>query len=466
MRLSIVCVLAMAYATTIWAGPPVVVLIVGDDLGYAELGCYGQAIIKTPGIDRMAREGMRFTAYRSGAPVCAPSRCCLLTGKHSGHTAIRDNREQKPHGQEPLTAGIPTLGNLFQSKGFATAAAGKWGLGTHEDGGDPLKRGFDHFVGYYCQRHAHNHFPSFLYNDGAKVPQAGNTDSDTGATWSQDVFEKQALDWLDLNKDKPLFLFLPVIVPHVALQAPEDAIAPYLGQFNDPPYVGGKGYRKHAHPRAAYAAMVSRMDRMAERIVERLRQQGRERDAWVAVTSDNGPTHGGVGGSDSTFFKSTGGLRGLKGSVYEGGIRVPLVVWAPGRVAPGSTSALDCYAPDLFATLAEIAQSPPKASDGISFLPTLIGNDGQKKHEYMYWEFPGYGGQQAVLAGNLKLVRTQLNSKKPKTELFNLATDRLELTDLAAAQPADVERLLKISRSARIPSKLFPFPALDEKTNE
>ncbi len=229
MRLSIVCVLALAYATTIWAGPPVVVLIVGDDLGYAELGCYGQAIIKTPGIDRMAREGMRFTAYRSGAPVCAPSRCCLLTGKHSGHTAIRDNREQKPHGQEPLAAGIPTLGNLFQSKGFATAAAGKWGLGTHEDGGDPLKRGFDHFVGYYCQRHAHNHFPSFLYNDGAKVPQAGNTDSDTGATWSQDVFEKQALDWLDLNKDKPLFLFLPVIVPHVALQAPEDAIAPYSG---------------------------------------------------------------------------------------------------------------------------------------------------------------------------------------------------------------------------------------------
>jgi arylsulfatase len=205
------------------------------------------------------------------------------------------------------------------------------------------------------------------------------------------------------------------------------------------------------------------MDRMAERIVERLRQQGRERDAWVAVTSDNGPTHGGVGGSDSTFFKSTGGLRGLKGSVYEGGIRVPLVVWAPGRVAAGSTSSLDCYAPDLFATLAEISQTPAIASDGISFLPTLLGQGGQKKHEYMYWGFSGYGGQQAVLAGSMKLVRTQLNSKKPKTELFDLSQDREELNNLAEARPADVDRLMKISRLAHTPSKLFPFPALDQK---
>lgn len=464
MRCFIPWLMTLALPTTIWAGPPVVVLIVGDDLGYAELGCYGQSIIKTPGIDRMAREGMRFTAYRAGAPVCAPSRCCLLTGQHSGHAAIRDNREQKLHGQEPLPAGIPILGSLFQNQGFTAVAAGKWGLGTHEDVGNPLKRGFQHFVGYYCQRHAHNHYPSFLYRDGVKVPQPGNTDGDTGATWSQDVFEKQALDWLDQYKDKPLFLFLPVIVPHVAVQAPEEAIAPYLGQFDDPPYVGGKGYRKHPHPRAAYAAMVSRMDRMAERIVDRLRQQGRERDSWVAVTSDNGPTHGGVGGSDSTFFKSAGGLRGLKGSVYEGGIRVPLVVWAPGRVEAGSTSSLDCYAPDLFATLAEISKAPPVANDGVSFLPTLLGQGGQKKHAFMYWEFPGYGGQQAVLAGNLKLVRTQLKTKKPKTELFDLATDRLEMNDLAPSRPADVARLLDIGKSAHRPSTLFSFPALDQET--
>jgi arylsulfatase len=459
------CLIALATVSLAKGGPPVVVLIVGDDLGYAELGCYGQKIIQTPELDRMAREGTRFTAYRSGSPVCAPSRCCLLTGRHSGHAAIRNNREIKPTGQEPLPEGIETIANHFKRKGYATAAAGKWGLGTNENAGDPLKRGFDHFTGYHCQRHAHNHFPSFLFVDGAKVPQPGNTDGDTGATWSQDVFEKQALDWLDQHKEKPLFLFLPVIVPHVALQAPEDAIAPYLGKFDDPPYPGNKGYRKHPRPRAAYAAMISRFDRMVGRVIDRLRRQGRENDALVMVTSDNGPTHDGVGGADCEFFKSSGGLRGMKGSVYEGGIRVPLLAWGPGRVRAGAVADIDCYAPDIFATLAQAAGIRVDGTDGISLMPTLTGQGRQPRHDVMYWEFPGYGGQQAILAGGLKLVRTKLASKAPKTELFDLEKDPGEKDDLAASRPNDVERLLKLAASQRVPSELFKFPALDNQRN-
>lgn len=448
-------------SVTAWAGPPVVVLVVGDDLGYGELGCYGQKLIHTPEMDRMAREGTRFTAYRSGAPVCAPSRCCLLTGKHSGHAAIRNNREMKPTGQEPLPGAIPTLADLFKEKGYTTVAAGKWGLGTNENGGDPLKRGFDHFTGYYCQRHAHNHYPSFLFKDGDKVPQAGNTDGDTGETWSQDVFERQALDWLDANRDKPLFMFLPVIVPHVALQAPEEALKPYLGKFDDPAYSGNRGYRKHQHPRAAYAAMISRMDRMVGRVIDRLRQQGRENDALVMVTSDNGPTHDGVGGADCEFFNSAGGLRGMKGSVYEGGIRVPLLAWGPGRVKAGAVSDVDCYAPDIFATLAEAAGGKPEGSDGISLMPSLTGKGNQTRHGTMYWEFPGYGGQQALLSGGLKLVRTKLGTKTPQTELFDLAKDPGEKTNLATSRPGDVARLLEIAGKERFPSPLFKFAALD-----
>lgn len=456
--------LAFFLAANAWAGPPVVVLVVGDDLGYGEIGCYGQKIIQTPEMDRLAREGTRFTAYRSGSPVCAPSRCCLLTGRHSGHAAIRNNRETLPGaGQEPLPGGIPTLGDVFKARGYATVAAGKWGLGTNENGGDPLKRGFDHFTGYYCQRHAHNHYPAFLFKDGTKVPQQGNTGGDTGETWSQDVFERQALDWLDSNRDKPLFLFLPVIVPHVALQAPEEALAPYLGKFDDPAYPGNKGYRKHPRPRAAYAAMISRFDRMVGRVVDRLRQQGREKDSLVLVTSDNGPTHDGVGGADCEFFKSSAGLRGMKGSVYEGGIRVPLLAWGPGRVKPGAVSDIDCYAPDLFATLADAAGAGAGGTDGVSLMPTLTGQGTQERHKFMYWEFPGYGGQQAVLAGGLKLVRTKLGSKAPVTELFDLGKDPGEKADLAASRPGDVARLLDLAGKERVASTLFKFPALDKR---
>jgi arylsulfatase len=473
-----------------------VILIVADDLGVGELGCYGQTKIKTPALDRMAAEGMRFTRAYSGAPVCAPARCTLMTGKHLGHAWIRDNREAKPEGQEPLPEGEMTLPELFRGAGYRTAAFGKWGLGPVGSSGDPNRRGFDLFFGYNCQRHAHNHYPSWLRRNDQKVPLEGNHDRATGAVWSHDLFEAGALDEIRAAGKstgqaavKPLFLFLPVIVPHVAVQAPDDAIAEYRGQWNDPAYEGGKGYLPHPTPRAAYAAMVSRLDRTVGRIFEELRKQGLDDDTVVIFTSDNGATHGGVGGSDSEFFESMGKLRGLKGSVYEGGIRTPLLVRWPKRIAAGGTSDLRCYFPDLLPTLLDLAGQGariPAGLDGVSLAPTLLGKPAdQKVHDHLFWDFPGYGGQQALIRGDWKAVRQNLNripggnqaAKKPgkknakkaaptgpgvvRTELYDLKNDPNETTDVAAKHPEIVAEMERLMKAARTPSTLFPQRLLD-----
>ena len=306
------------------------ILIVADDLGRAELGCYGQEKIRTPRLDRMAAEGMRFTRFYAGSPVCAPSRCCLMTGKHGGHAWVRDNqdapaslsKEEFP-GQVPLPDREITLAELFKKQGYATACIGKWGLGPVGSEGDPRRQGFDHFFGYYCQGHAHNHYPRYLYRDGRKVELEGNPGGATGRQYSHDLFEAEALAFLDAHKDQPFFLYVPFTVPHVAIQVPEDSLAEYLGRWDDPPYRGDRGYQPHPAPRAGYAAMVTRLDRSVGRILDRVEQLGLGADTLVLFTSDNGPTHDKVGGSDSGFFASAGPLRGLKGSVYEGGLRVP-----------------------------------------------------------------------------------------------------------------------------------------------
>ncbi len=437
MRLALAVVLALGLAPRLTAAPPNVVFIMADDLGVAELGCYGQKLIRTPNVDRMAADGMKFTRFYAGNNVCAPSRCVLMTGKHAGHATVRNNREavKGQEGQYPIRAEDVTIAQLLKGKGYATAAIGKWGLGMFDTAGSPLKHGFDFFYGYNCQRHAHSHYPTYLYRNDQRFDLPGNNGK-TGDTFTQDLFEKEALRFLDANKDRPFFLYLPFIVPHVAVQVPEDSLAEYKGKLgDDPAYDGKKGYQPHPAPHAGYAAMVTRMDRSVGRVLDKLKELKLDGNTLVIFTSDNGPTHN-VGGADSTFFHSAGNLRGLKGSMYEGGIRVPFVAYWPGHVKPGTTCDTPFYFPDVLPTLCELTGAEmPKDLDGLSILPTLLGKPGQKTHDFLYWESPGYGGQQAVQAGDWKAVRQELRKGVIKTELYNLARDPNETTDVASVNP-------------------------------
>ncbi|WP_165066927.1 arylsulfatase [Paludisphaera rhizosphaerae] len=461
--------LLLATAAPVWArdGKPNVVFIFADDLGKFEVGVHGQAKIRTPSIDHLAAEGMRFDRFYSGSPVCAPSRCTLMTGKHSGHGFVRDNREIQPEGQAPIPDSEITMAEMFKSRGYATAAIGKWGLGFPGSEGEPLKQGFDHFFGYNCQRHAHNHYPTYLWNDHERVMLKGNTAGLTGETFSHDLFEAESLKFIREHKDAPFFLFLPFIIPHVALQVPEDSLAEYTDKLEDAnPYKGDKGYLPHPKPHAAYAAMVTRMDRTVGRILDELKATGIDDDTIVIFSSDNGPTHD-VGGADTGFFKSGGDLRGLKGSVYEGGIAVPFIVRWPGRIKPGTTSDFIGYFPDVPATLLDLAgigDALPPGLDGVSFAPTLLGRpDAQKAHDFLYWEFASYGGQQAVRMGPWKGVRQNLRQGKTAIEIYNLDADPRESHDVAADQPEIVARIKEIMERSHVPSTLFPLPSIDSK---
>ena len=448
------------------AAPPNIILIVADDLGSAEVGCYGQKLIQTPSVDRMAAGGMKFTQFYAGNAVCAPSRCCLMTGKHAGHAAVRSNKATPPEGQHPIPAEEVTVAELLKARGYVTGAAGKWGLGMWDTTGSPLKQGFDHFFGYNCQSHAHSHYPTYLYRDGKRFELPGNNRL-TGDTFSHDLFEQEALAFIERSRAKPFFLFLPFIIPHVAVQVPEDSLAEYRGKLgDDPPYdgtiKGKKSYLPHPAPHAGYAAMVTRMDRSIGRILDRLKELKLDGNTVVLFTSDNGPTHN-VGGADSTFFKSAGNLRGLKGSLYEGGIRVPLVVYWPGTVKPGTVSDEPLYFPDVLPTLCELAGADiPKEVDGVSFVPTLQGKP-QRGHEFLYWEFPGYGGQQAVRSGKWKAVRQNLGRGVVKTELYDLPSDPSESTDVAMKHPEVVRQLERLLASEHVPSSDFPLQTIDRK---
>ncbi|MFM7149917.1 MAG: arylsulfatase [Gemmataceae bacterium] len=438
-----------------------VILILADDLGYGELGCYGQSRILTPHLDRMAREGMRFTQFYAGSPVCAPSRCCLLTGKHGGHAWV-DNRSMKPEGQIPLPDGEVTLSELVKREGHATGAIGKWGLGPPGSGSDPTKRGFDLFFGYNCQAHAHYHYPTYLWRNDRRVNYPDNAIK-TGKRHSHDLFEKEALAFLDANRERSFFLFLPLTIPHVSIQAEADWLAPYEGKWDDPAYNGKKGYLPHPAPRAAYAAMITRMDQTVGRILEWLKQNNRDRDTLVLFTSDNGATHD-VGGADTEFFRSVGDLRGRKGSGYEGGLRVPLIARWPGVIKPGSESGRPAYFPDVLPTIMEVVgagERIPAGVDGLSLLPTLRGKSVQKEHNHLVWEFAGYGGQQAIRMGNWKGIRRQLAKGPARLELYDLALDPSEKEDVSSSHPDVVRKLETVLAREHTPSSLFPLKGLD-----
>jgi arylsulfatase len=440
---------------------PNIVYIIADDLGYAEVGCYGQKKIKTPNIDKLATQGMKFTQHYSGNPVCAPSRCVLMTGKHSGHSQVRGNKQvggkegwklgSTIGGQWPLKAGTVTVAGILKNAGYRTGAFGKWGLGRVGTTGEPNKQGFDHFFGYNCQRQAHTYYPNHLWrNDKVEWIEA-NKDGKEGA-YSHDLIAEEALKFVKANRDRPFFLYVPFTIPHVALQVPEDSLAEYKGKWPDPPYTGDKGYFPHPNPRACYAAMVTRMDRDVGRIMSLLKELNLEDNTIVMFTSDNGPTFN--GGSDSAFFESARPLRGLKGSVNEGGIRVPFIVRWPGRVKAGSTSEHICAFWDFLPTCCEvIGIDAPGNIDGISILPTLLGQWGkQKKHKYLYWELRG---RQGVRMGRWKAVRLGSNRK---IQLYDLYKDIGEQNDIADANPKITEIMAEIMSSGRTHSDVFPMP--------
>jgi arylsulfatase A-like enzyme len=462
---------------------PNIIYIYADDLGYNEVGAYGQEKIRTPNLDRLAAAGMRFTQHYSGSAVCAPSRSVLLTGKHSGHAYIRNNKElggwgpDEPEGQWPLAAEEVTLAEILQEHGYATGAMGKWGLGGPDDHGQPNLQGFDHYYGYLCQRVAHNYYPTHLWRNGDKDMLAGNEYFDAhqridepfaeradydrfkGTTYAPDLIADEALAFIRDNADRPFFLYYPTIVPHVAIQVPEDSLAEYAGAFDDTPYLGGS-YLPHPEPRAAYAAMITRMDRNVGRVLDLIAELGIEDNTLVVFSSDNGPTW--VGGSDLEFFDGNGVLRGRKQQLYEGGIRVPMLARWPGRIEPGTVTDHLSAQWDVLATIADIVGAEvPQDTDGISFAPTLFGDGEQEQHDVMYWEL---GRQQAVRLGDWKLYRrANADGDIVDVELYNLAEDIGEANNLADARAEVVAELVEVAARARVPSEVFPS-AFDPKS--
>jgi arylsulfatase A len=492
--LAIVC-LAIPFLTANVAqgaeARPNVVFIVADDLGYGDLGCYGQKKFRTPNLDRLAGEGMRFTQHYSGHNVCAPARCVLMTGLHPGHGYIRENRGglAGQEGQEPVLEGSLKLPLSFKAAGYTLGGFGKWGLGPVGSTGDPLKQGFDRFFGFNCQAVAHNYYPTHLWDNSEKValdnPKFAahqklpdGADTNVAASYAQfigkqyapDLIAAQALKFLRENRDRPFFLYYPTTVPHLALQVPEDSLAEYAGKFPEAPYPGGRGYLPHRTPRAAYAAMITRMDREMGRVIDLVKELGLEERTLFVFTSDNGPLYNKLGGTDTDFFNSAAGFRGRKGSFYEGGFRVPCIVRWRGKIPAGATSDRVTGFEDWLPTLLELTgfkEKMPDGLDGISFAPTLLGQK-QEPRPFLYRESPGYTGQQCVRAGDWKAIRVNLNpgpkakNKNPGAiELYDLVKDPAETTDLASKHPDVVAKLAKIMQEQHVKSSMFPIRGLD-----
>ncbi|UZD22663.1 arylsulfatase [Algoriphagus halophytocola] len=444
-----------------------IIFILADDLGYGDLGFLGQEYIATPNIDRLAAEGMFFTNHYSGATVCAPSRSALITGLHTGHTPIRGNREVKPEGQYPMPDSIPSLARVMAEAGYQTGAFGKWGLGFIGTSGDPSNQGFQDFYGYNCQRYAHRYYPAHLWHNDEKIILEGN-DWTEKAVYAPDLIQKETLSFIDQNRDKPFFLFMPIVMPHAELAAPDDEIyQKYRSKFaEEKPYKGNAGsaygpdmnisaYQPHDYPHAAFAAMVERIDVYVGEVLDKLEEQGLAENTLIVFASDNGAHR--EGGADPDFFDSNGPFRGHKRDLYEGGIRTPMIAWWPGKVKAGSSNNHISAFWDLLPTFAEIGGADvPDDIDGISFLPTLLGEGNQPEHEYLYWEFHEQGGKQAVRQGKWKAVKLQVFGKgERRTELYDLAADPGEENNIAAEHPAKVKELEALMQTAHSPNPVF-----------
>jgi len=413
---------------------PNIIYIYADDMGYGELGCYGQQKIKTPNLDKMAAEGMKFTQHYTSTPVCAPARCMLMTGKHGGHSYIRGNFElggfpdSAERGQLALSANEITVAELLKQKGYATALTGKWGLGMNNTEGSPNKQGFDYYYGYLDQKQAHNYYPTHLWendkwdslhqpfiNVHKKLDSTNATDSDfeyfQGKTYAPDKLTEKGLAFINKNKDKPFFLYMPYTIPHVSLQAPDEYVKKYIGLFDERPYYGQQGYASSKYPFSTYAGMITYLDDQVGIIISKIKELGLDGNTIIMFSSDNGTTFN--GGVEASYFNSVAGLHGLKMDVYEGGIKEPFIARWPGKIKAGTTSDLISVQYDLMATLAELTGLPvPEGTDGISYLPTLLGKPKkQQKREYIYFEYPEKGGQLAIRMGDWKAVKVNLKKK-------------------------------------------------------
>ncbi|MDD3076727.1 MAG: arylsulfatase [Proteiniphilum sp.] len=442
---------------------PNVVLIVADDLGYGDLSCYGQEKFQTPHIDRLALSGTRFTRSYSGTTVSAPSRASLMTGLHTGHTPVRGNKEMEPEGQYPLPAETFTLFHLFKNAGYATGAFGKWGLGQPGSTGDPNNQGVDVFFGYNCQRMAHNYYPDHLWHNQTKIELPENRNGQFG-TYVQDLIQSRALEFIDNHSNSPFFLYVPMVLPHAELVVPEDSIIRQLrGRFEEKPYKGVDsgphfrkgGYMSQEYPRATHAAMVKRIDLYVGQIIDKLKETGVYENTLIIFTSDNGPHF--EGGGDPDFFNSNGICRGYKRDLYEGGIRVPTIISWQKKVPAGRENSFPFAFWDYLPTFAQLLkQKAPTGTDGISVLPTIMGEKGQKKHDYFYFEFQEQGGRQAIIQGDWKLLHLDVR-KGGRFELYNLASDPSENHNLIALFPLKATELKEMMKAARTDHPDWPL---------
>lgn len=449
---------------------PNIILIHADDLGFAELGCYGQTKIKTPHLDQLAAGGQRWTNYYSGAPVCSPSRNVLLSGRHTGGCDIQDLKRVNPNegradselgGDWPASKQAYLLPSALKKAGYTTGAFGKWGLGEYGSTGAPDQHGVDVFNGYTDHRVCHSFYPEFLWRDGKKeiintpgIPghqkaPAGPVDDAkyTGQKHASKLIIDEALKFVDARAadHKPFFLYYAPLEPHVAMQPPKEWVDKYPKDWDDKEYRGEKGYLPHSRPRAAYAATISFLDHNVGLLLEKIKASGMERNTLVIFTSDNGTTHD-VGGVDHGFFNSVADLRGLKGQLYEGGVRVPCIVSWPGRVPAGKTIDQAAYHADIMPTLCALAGVDAGQPYGENLLPLWTGSAGTlASRKPLVWCGGGYGGQAAVRMGNMKAIRRNLFSETPTPwEVFNLADDRAEATDLASKEAGFIQQAIGI----------------------
>jgi arylsulfatase A-like enzyme len=436
---------------------PNIIFILADDLGYGDLGCYGQQKIRTPHIDALAASGLKFTRFYAGSTVCAPSRTSFMTGLHTGHTPIRGNRKVKPEGQSPLPDSTLTIAMELQRAGYTTGAFGKWALGFVTTSGAPSKKGFGTFFGYNCQLLAHNYYPDHLWSNEQRVNFPGNPIKNY--MYSADLIHQKAMEFINAQSgDHPFFIYLPYTLPHVDLTPPHDSIYEnYVRQFNDKPLkeTDRGNLNKHfveLYPHAASAAMVTRLDEYVGQIVALIEKKGWANNTIIIFSSDNGP-HREKGG-DPDFFNSGGGLRGIKRDLYEGGIRVPFIVSWKGKVKPGAVTDHVAALWDLFPTFQELAGRPVTGNiDGVSLVPLLAGKPGVE-HAYLYWELHEAGGKQAVLWKNWKAVRLNVSSRTPLAlELYDLSKDPNERDNIADENPAIVRIIEAFIKEAHVKNR-------------
>ena len=467
---------------------PNIIYILADDLGYGQLGSYGQEKIETPNIDALAKNGMQFSNHYAGSSLSSPSRCVLLTGMHLGHAQIRSNDEMSERGdvwdyvktqespelegQFPLKGGTQTIGTLLQGAGYKTAVIGKWGLGGPLTEGAPNKQGFDFFYGHNCQRQAWNYYPRYLWNNPDKVwlnneliipgtkdkktklPKnldPYDPDSYSGYTlneYAPDLMQKEVINFIRENRDHPFFMFYATPIPHTSLQVPKRWVEYYHEKFGDEePYLGEKNYFPVRYPRATFAAMVSYLDEQVGELVAELKELGLDKNTLIIFTSDNGPAS--AGGTDSPWFDGAKPFRSgqsfVKGSLYEGGIRIPMIAKWPGKIEAGSQTDLISAFYDVLPTLCDVAGiDTPQDIDGISFLPTLLKEKVQKEHDFLYWEHIGQGGQQAIRMGKWKGLRKDILEGKLHIQLFNLENDIQELNDVSSEFPEIIQKMQRV----------------------